>query len=120
MRIVQRARAGNEVALHALRDTARYLGLGIVNIVAALNPQAVIIGEPYSSAWDLIEPIVIEQVRERVPPYSFSCVRIMPSQIGSDSAVRGAAALVLAHYFTRFDHTRDDSLPNGVSMVAQR
>jgi hypothetical protein len=58
-------------------------------------------GEPFASAWDLVED-----------------VRLMPSRMGADSALRGAAALVLSCFLTRFDHTRDDSLPNGVSIEA--
>jgi hypothetical protein len=83
-----------------------------------LNPQAIIMGEPYSSAWDLIEDVVQNELQQRVPAYCLSGLRLLPSRIGADSALRGAAALVLAHFFTRFDHTKDDSLPIGVSMEA--
>lgn len=116
--LVDRARHGDGVALEALNTTAKYLALGFVNLAAALNPQAIVMGEPFSSAWDLIRPAVIQQVRRRLPTYTFEQLRILPGRLGADSALRGAAALVLAHFFTRFDHTRDDSLPNRVSMVA--
>lgn len=116
--IVKLAREGNAAALTALKTTARYLALGFVNLVAALNPQALILGEPYASAWDLIEDDVLYELRQRVPAYSLAGLKILPSRIGTDSALRGAAALVLAHFFTRFDHTKDESLPINVSMEA--
>ena len=116
--IVRLAREGDARALQALRATARYLALGFVNLIAALNPQAIIMGEPFASAWDLVEDVVHRELRSRLPEYSLKDLRLLPSRIGTDSALRGAAALVLAHFLTRFDHTKDDSLPNGVSIEA--
>ena len=116
--IVKLARQGDAAAAGALKTTARYLALGFVNLIAALNPQAIILGEPYASAWDVIEEDVFLELRNRVPAYSLEGLRILPSRIGTDSALRGAAALVLAHFFTRFDHTKDESLPIYVSMDA--
>jgi predicted NBD/HSP70 family sugar kinase len=115
-RVIMLARQGDAAALEALTATANSLALGFVNLIAAFNPQAIILGEPYASAWDLIEKDVLSELHRRVPPYSMAGLRILPSRMGPDSALRGAAALVLAHFFTRFDHTKDDSLPLDVSM----
>lgn len=114
--IVRLARAGNGPALQALHTTASYLALGFVNIVAALNPQAIIVGEPMASAWDLVEDVIRNELRTRVPPYAVKNLQILPSRLGSDSVPRGAAALALAHYFTRFDHAKEDALPNRVAI----
>ena len=118
--IVERARSGDATALAALLSTARFLALGFVNLVAALNPQAIIVGEPFASAWDLIEDVVVRELRQRVPAYHLNGLRLLPSRLGAGAALRGAGALVLAHFFTRFDHTSDESLPNLVSMEARR
>jgi hypothetical protein len=75
-------------------------------------------GEPIASAWDLVEDVVQAELRRRVPPYYLNGLRLLPSRIDTHSALRGAAALALAHFFTHFDHTRDDALPNGVAMEA--
>jgi predicted NBD/HSP70 family sugar kinase len=118
LRIVKLARAGDNIALQALRGTAASLALGFVNLVAVFNPQAIIMGEPFSSAWDLVEDVVHNELKRRVPAYSLSNLRLLPSREGADATLRGAAALVLAGFFTSFDHTKDDSLPNGVSIEA--
>jgi len=118
-RIVKLARAGDKIALQALRGTAAWLALGFVNLVAVFNPQAIIMGEPFSSAWDLVEDVVQSELQSRVPAYSLSNLRLLPSREGADATLRGAAALVLARFFTSFDHTKDDSLPNGVSIEAR-
>jgi predicted NBD/HSP70 family sugar kinase len=116
--LIQRARAGDQRARQALLTTASYVALGMVNLVAALNPQAIILGEPMVSAWDLVEETIREELRKRVPPYALSELRILPSQMGDDATLRGAAALPLAHYFTRFDHGKEDALPNSVAIEA--
>ncbi|MCZ2156126.1 MAG: ROK family transcriptional regulator [Bryobacterales bacterium] len=56
--IVQLARSGNEPALAALAEVARNLSLGFVNLIYALNPEAIIVGDCLGKAWDLIEPEV--------------------------------------------------------------
>jgi predicted NBD/HSP70 family sugar kinase len=118
MKIVELARSGDRVALEALRETAFYLALGFVNLAAALNPQAIILGEPFSSAWDLVQDVVQDELRRRLPAYTLSSLRLIPSREGVNATLRGAAALVLASFFTSFDHTKHDWLPNGVSMEA--
>lgn len=118
LRLVKLARGGDQTALRALRETAAYLALGFVNLVAVFNPQAIVMGEPFSSAWDLVEDVVQSELQRRVPSYSLSSLRLLPSRGGSGATLRGATALVLARFFTSFDHTKDDSLPNGVSIEA--
>jgi predicted NBD/HSP70 family sugar kinase len=118
LEIVALARGGDSQAVEALETTARWLALGFVNLVAALNPQAIIVGEPMASAWDLVGGLVNAELRRRVPEYYLRGLRLLPSRVEAHSALRGAAALVLAHYFTRFDHTKDESLPIGVAMEA--
>lgn len=114
--IVNLARQGDQHAGAALQTTAAYLGLGLVNVIAALNPQAIIFGEPIASAWNLVEDIILAELRKRVPAYCLNGLRLLPSRLGADAALRGAAALALDHFFNRFDHTTDDSLPNKVAM----
>lgn len=115
-RIIQRARKGDARALQALKTMTAHLALGLVNVIAVVNPEAVFLGEPIASAWDLVQEQIDSELRMRVPAYYRESLRILPSSLGRDSALRGAAALALAQYFTRFDHTKDDSLPNRVSI----
>lgn len=117
-RIVALARAGDRDASEALRAAARYLAYGFASVIAALNPQAIIIGEPIASAWDLVEQVIQSELHSRVPGYYLSGLRLMPSRIGARSALRGAAVLVLQRFFTRFDHTGYDAAPSDVVMEA--
>lgn len=100
--IVQRARRGEEQALQALRDTARHLGMGFVNVIMAMNPEAVIVGDFLASAWDLVRDDLLAVVRARVPAYYLSGVRIYPSAHADNSCRLGAAALVFSDFFSSF------------------
>jgi predicted NBD/HSP70 family sugar kinase len=101
--IVRRARAAEPAALEALREAAHHAGLGFVNLIMALNPEAIVVGDYLAEAWDLVEDCVWAVVRSRVPAYYLSGVRILPSRHVADSSLLGAAALVFSQFFTSFD-----------------
>lgn len=105
--IVRRARAGETAALEALREAAHHAGMGFVNLIMALNPEAIVVGDYLAQAWDLVEDLVWSVVRSRVPAYYLTGVRIFPSQHAADSSLLGAAALVFSQFFTSFDRTND-------------
>lgn len=121
LRIVDAAMNGDEPSLEALRETARYLALGCVNLIAALNPQAIIVGEPFARGWKLIEDLVRAELKQRLPAYQLSGLRLIPSRLDSDAATLGAAALALTSFFTRFEHSRDGAMArkNGDSVLME-
>jgi predicted NBD/HSP70 family sugar kinase len=98
--IIQRAQEGEKSARKALQSTAKYLGLGIANLVYGFNPEMVIVGDNLKDAWEIIGDIVVETVRGRVPGYYIEGLRIVPSSGKDSSSLLGAIALVLAHNFT--------------------
>lgn len=52
--ITEAARAGDRTALGALDEVGRWLGVGVANLVAALDPAVVVVGGGVSSAGDLL------------------------------------------------------------------
>jgi len=102
--IVRLAREGDAVALRILRETAHHIGLGFVNLVMALNPEAIVVGDYLAAGWDLVGDVVWSVLRSRVPSYYLAGVRIFPSEHAADSSLLGAVALVLGQFFTSFDH----------------
>jgi len=89
------ASAGDALAQSVLLKAATYLGVGVVNLVHLLNPQAVIIGGGVSQAGDLIFGPVRRIVAERAMP-NYRKVQILPASLGDDVGLYGSAALVLA------------------------
>ena len=78
--------------------------MGFVNLIMALNPEAIVVGDYLAAGWDLVEDVVWSVLRSRVPSYYLAGVRIFPSEHAADSSLLGAVALVLSQFFTSFDH----------------
>jgi len=60
-----------------------------------------------------MKDVVEKEMARRIPAYERVGLRVAPSRVGPDAALKGAAALVLAQFFTQFDHVKDDPLPTG-------
>jgi len=88
-------RAGDEFAKNALEESGYYLGLGVANVVATLNPDIVVIGGGMAKAGDVILGAVRREVKKRVFSEAWESLRIVPAQLGNDAGVIGAAGLVL-------------------------
>ncbi|MFK0105990.1 ROK family transcriptional regulator [Streptomyces sp. NPDC091217] len=87
---------GDPVALQVVRDTARYIGAGIANLVNLLNPELVVL-----SSWvarRLGEPL-LDEVREAVRRHAlgrpFAAMEIVLSPIPTDPVCLGAATFAL-------------------------
>jgi predicted NBD/HSP70 family sugar kinase len=117
--IVELALGGDATALNALRRSATDLGLGLINIVWALNPEAIIVGGYFARAWELVEDAVWEILKARAPRYILAGLRILPSRHAADPSLLGAFSLVFSHFFTRFEHDSPSSArPASVLMSA--
>ncbi len=114
--IVSLARAGDAAASRALAETARHVGLGFVNLVMALNPQAIVLGDYLAESWDLIEDTVWTVLRARVASYYLSGLRIFPSCHGAESSLKGAVALVFSRFFGGFGDENGTHSANSVHM----
>ncbi|MFQ5678200.1 MAG: ROK family protein [Gemmatimonadota bacterium] len=84
--------AGDVYAADVMRDTAKFLGTGVANLINALNPEMVVISGGVTRAGDhLFEPLRAEVRRRAFRPPSERC-RILPSELGDMAGVIGAAA----------------------------
>ncbi|MCL4797686.1 MAG: ROK family transcriptional regulator [Bryobacteraceae bacterium] len=97
--IIRLAREGDRRALSVLEEVAGYLGMGFANINAALNPEAIVVGDYLASAWDLMKDWVWDTLRSRAPQRQVRLLRIFPSRHGADSTLLGTVALVLSTFF---------------------
>ena len=102
--VVRLARKGDLAASRAVRETAVQLGLGLVNLIWALNPDTIVLGDYVAEGWDMIRQPMMSLVQSRVAPYVLARLRIQPSAHGADAALLGGVALVLDRFFHRFDH----------------
>jgi N-acetylglucosamine repressor len=97
--IVERARAGEPRALETLRETGYYLGRGFATIVKSIDPSRMYIGGEITTAWDLIESMVRDAMREQALTREAAETPISVVQLSEHPRLRGAAALVLTPAF---------------------
>ncbi len=98
--IAQAARAGDQLALRILEQVAVYLGVGVVNAINLLGPEAVILGrEDIQACGELLLEPIRTTVAERCFAMAAEHVQILPAQLGDDAPAIGAACLVLEDLF---------------------
>ncbi len=78
-----------------MRDTARYLGVGIANLVNLLNPEmVVVVGGVTRANRHLFDPLR-EEVRTRAFPSAVDACQIVPGALPETAGVIGAAGVFL-------------------------
>ena len=91
--IIAAARAGDELALAALAEVARWLGMVMAACAAVTNPALIVLGGGLGlAASEFLIPGACAELRRRVLPASHQPMQVALSQLTS-SAV-GAATLV--------------------------
>jgi predicted NBD/HSP70 family sugar kinase len=86
--------AGDAAATEAVRETARYLGIGLTGLINGLDPEVVLIGGEITRVWGLIEPIIIEETkRSLLSPWSRG-IAIRPSAFEVRPSLKGALTLI--------------------------
>lgn len=107
--VVRMARENDPAAVRAVQQTATELGAGLVNLIWALNPDTIVLGDYAAEGWDLVRGPLMNAVQSRVAPYLLARLRIYPSTNGANAALLGSIAVVLDRFFHRFDH--EESTP---------
>jgi glucokinase len=93
--VYEAAQDGDELGLEVVRDTARYLGAGIANLINVFNPEVVVICGGVTLAGDrLFVPLRQEVTRRAFKPAVQAC-RIVPGELVGSAGVYGAAASFL-------------------------
>jgi glucokinase-like ROK family protein len=92
--IVEAAKQGDSVALQALQKTGYWLGIGLANLINALNPDRVVVGGTLSLGHEFLLPIVNEIVAERALRWSRETTEIVIAAHGADACVMGGIATV--------------------------
>jgi glucokinase len=86
------AHDGDALALEIVRDTARFLGAGIANVLNILNPDVVVVTGGVTKAGDrLFGPLRTEVARRAFKPAVAAC-RIVPGGLPGTAGVYGAVA----------------------------
>ncbi|NYG56282.1 ROK family protein [Nocardioides perillae] len=93
------AAAGDPAARHAFEEVGTWLGVGLANLAAALDPAVLVVGGGVSAAGDLLldparaalERALVGAAHRRVPP-------VVRAVHGPEAGLVGAAALAAERY----------------------
>lgn len=91
------ARRGDPDARRIFEVVGRYLGLGLVAVVHALDPERIVIGGGVANAFDLFEPVMRAEFGWRLMPAYRGGVEVIPAALGDHSGLYGALALAVDH-----------------------
>ena len=96
--VYEAARRDDELALHVVRETARFLGTGIANLLNIFNPEVVVLAGGVTQAGDaLFDPLRAEVRRRAFKPAVDAC-RIVPGALEGKAGVVGAVATFLQQH----------------------
>ena len=96
--LIDRALAGESTATQVLSESARYLGIGISNLILGFSPEVVVVGGRIARAWPLIES-ALRETMERSIRRNLPSARILASTLDKEPALMGSLSLVLASKF---------------------
>jgi glucokinase len=89
------AYAGDELALEVVNDTARFLAVGVANLLNVFNPEVVVVCGGVTLAGDhLFVPLRREVARRAFKPAVAAC-RIVPGELVGTAGVYGAAKVFI-------------------------
>lgn len=87
--------SGDEVAERVMQQAVEFWGMASANLVSLLNPEMIVLGGGvFGPATRLIDAIAAE-ARRWAQPVAMEQVRVVPSHLGGDAALYGAAYLAL-------------------------
>jgi len=87
---------GDDVAREVVRETARFLGTGIANLLNIFNPEVVVLAGSVAQAGEHLFGPLRAEVRRRAFKPSVDACRIVPGSLGGSAGVVGAVATFLA------------------------
>ncbi|MBL7500319.1 ROK family protein [Frankia sp. CNm7] len=94
--VVADAQAGDQRARHALYEISRWLAVGVGNLVNLFNPELVIFGGELRELLEAVECDVVNMMGAGGLTMSREHVELVPSALGGDSPLFGAAELAFA------------------------
>ncbi len=97
--IIDLAKNNDELAIEILKKTGYYLGLGVSNIIKAVDPHAIIIGGKITQVWDIVFPEITSIVMQRAYFGKKKNIKILPTSLRTLPRLMGAATLAIEEIF---------------------
>lgn len=101
--IIEAAQKKDELSLKLLEETAKYLGIGITNLVNLFNTKTIIIGGQLAYAKELLLEPIRKIVKKRAYPATVHNLKIITGHLGEEVYIAGAVALALSFIFSNLE-----------------
>ncbi len=95
--IAQVCAAGDEVCRDLLRETGRYLGIGMASAIVCLDPDVIVVGGGVAGAGDVLMDAIQQTVGEYSRISNFAPKNVVFAELGWRAGIVGAATLVWDH-----------------------
>lgn len=95
------AEEGDALAIQMFQNIARYIGMGVANIINIFNPQLVLIGGGIVKGRKFMEDTIMQVTKERALASCYSSTRIEFSSEGRKDALNGIVDVVMEGIFLR-------------------
>ncbi len=92
---------GDEQARALYQRIGRDLGRGVAYLVDILNPEVIVIGSIFERARELIEPYMLETLREEALSLSLDVLKVLPAKLGDDLGDKAALGVAFNGYAER-------------------
>lgn len=99
--VIKAAEAGDKLSIELIENAGVSLGTRIAYLINLFNPEVVVIGGGIEKAGELILDPIRRTVRKLAFEEPAAKVRVIPSVLGDEAVVLGAASLVLREVFTQ-------------------
>ncbi len=96
--IYQSALEGDVLSREALKEAGKNLGIGIANVINIFSPEAIILTGGLIGSWNIYIENAIKEASKRALKELFDTTRILPSTLGDDAGIIGAASLVFNNF----------------------
>lgn len=92
--IYKAALEGDTLSREILREAGKALGVGLANLINILSPEAIILTGGLIGAWNIYVQEAIKEASRRAFKDLGDSVKIIPSSLGDEAGIVGAACLV--------------------------
>ncbi|MBD3292752.1 MAG: ROK family protein, partial [Armatimonadia bacterium] len=93
--IAEAAHEGDEVALEVMNTSGHYIGVALCSCIVLADPDLIVLGGGIANAGEVLFAPIRRTVHHRSMISGFDTDSIVPSQLGGDAGMLGAAALIV-------------------------